>query len=96
MAAVQVAMLMVMLVQGIYIFNMKELRKLIGSPFKCPDNLLDVGLVWSAFDLIDRISRLQMMDNWAPSFVLEQDQRLYQELKLLKEDLDQEQVEDSP
>ena len=45
-------------------------------------------------DLIS--SRLQMMDNWAPSFVLEQDQRLHQELKLLKEDLDQEQVEDSP
>ena len=45
-------MLMVMLVQGIYIFNMKELRKLIGSPFKCPDNLLDVGLVLSSFVVI--------------------------------------------
>ena len=52
MAAVQVAMLMVMLVQGVYIFNMKELRKLIGSPFKCPDNLLDVGLVLSSFVMI--------------------------------------------
>ena len=52
MAAVQVAMLMVMLVQGIYIFNMNELRKLIGSPFKCPDNLLDVGLVLSSFVMI--------------------------------------------
>ena len=41
-------------------------------------------------------SRLQMMDNLSPSSVLEQDQRLHQELKLLKEDLDQEQVEDSP
>ena len=47
--------------------------------------------------VIDLISsRLQMMDNWAPSLVLEQDQRLHQELKLLKEDLDQEQVEESP
>lgn len=45
MAAVQVIMLMIMLGQGIYIFNMKEKGKLIGSPFKCPDNLLDVGLV---------------------------------------------------
>ena len=52
MAAVQVAMLMLMLVQGVYIFNMKELRKLIGSPFKCPDNLLDVGLVLSSFVMI--------------------------------------------
>ena len=41
-------------------------------------------------------SRLQMMDNWALSSVLEQDQRLHHELKLLKEDLDQEQVEESP
>ena len=45
-------------------------------------------------DLIS--SRLQMMDNWAPSLVLEQDQRLHHELKLLKDDLDQEQVEESP
>ena len=45
-------------------------------------------------DLIS--SRLQMMDNWAPTSVLEQDQRLHHELKLLKEDLDQEQVEESP
>ena len=52
MAAVQVVMLMVMLVQGIYIFNMKELGKLIGSPFKCPDNLLEVGLVLSSFVII--------------------------------------------
>ena len=43
---------MVMLVQGIYIFNMKELRNLIGSPFKCPDNLLEVGLVLSSFVMI--------------------------------------------
>ena len=41
-------------------------------------------------------SRLQMMDNLSPSSVLELDQRLQQELKLLKEDLDQEQVEESP
>ena len=41
-------------------------------------------------------SRLQMMDNLSPSSVLEQDQRLHQELKLLKEDLDQEQVKKSP
>ena len=45
-------------------------------------------------DLIS--SRLQMMDNWALSSVLEQDQRLHHELKLLKDDLDQEQVEESP
>ena len=87
MAAVQVVMLMVMLVQGIYIFNMKELGKLIGSPFKC-------SLETLVMDLIS--SRLQMMDNWAPTSVLEQDQRLHHELKLLKEDLDQEQVEEAP
>ena len=52
MATVQVVMLMVMLVQGIYIFNMKELGKLNGSPFRCPDNLLDVGLVLSSFVMI--------------------------------------------
>ena len=45
-------------------------------------------------DLIS--SRLQMMDNWAPTSVLEQDQRLHHELKLLKEDLAQEQVGESP
>ena len=45
-------------------------------------------------DLIS--SRLQMMDNLSPSSVLELTQRLHQELKLLKEDLDQEQVEESP
>ena len=45
-------------------------------------------------DLIS--SRLQMMDNWTLSSVLEQDQRLHHELKLLKDDLDQEQVEESP
>ena len=41
-------------------------------------------------------SRLQMMDNVSPSLVLELDQRLHQELKLLKKDLDQEQVEEAP
>ena len=41
-------------------------------------------------------SRLQMMDNLAPSSVLRQELRLQQELKLLKEDLDQEQVKKSP
>lgn len=41
-------------------------------------------------------SRLQMMDNWSPSSVLEQEQRLHLELKLFKEELDQEQVEESP
>ena len=41
-------------------------------------------------------SRLQMIDNLSPSSVLELDQRLHQELKLLKEDLVQEQVEESP
>ena len=41
-------------------------------------------------------SRLQMMDNLSPSSVLELDQRLHQELKLLKEDLVKEQVEESP
>ena len=40
-------------------------------------------------------SRLQMMDNVSPSLVLELDQRLHQELKLLKKDLDQEQVEEA-
>ena len=54
MASVQVIMLLIKLGQGIYIFifNMKEQRKLIGTPFKCPDNLLDVGLMWSAFLVI--------------------------------------------
>ena len=52
MATVQVVMLMIMLGQGIYIFNMKEHGKLLGSPFKCPDNLLDVGLVLSSFVVI--------------------------------------------
>ena len=41
-------------------------------------------------------SRLQMMDSWSPSLVLGQEQRLQQELKLLKEDLGQEQVKESP
>ena len=41
-------------------------------------------------------SRLQMMDNWSPSSVLEQEHRLHLELKLSKEELDQEQVEESP
>ena len=41
-------------------------------------------------------SRLQMMDNVSPSLVLELDQRLYQELKILKKDLDQDQVEEAP
>ena len=41
-------------------------------------------------------SRLQMIDNWSPSLVLGQEQRLHQELKLLKEDLGQEQVKESP
>ena len=49
MAAVQVIMLTIMLGQGIYILNMKEHGKLLGSPFKCPDNLLEVGLVLSSF-----------------------------------------------
>lgn len=52
MAAVQVIMLMIMLGQGIYIYNMKEHGKMTGSPFKCPDNLLDVGLVLSSFVVI--------------------------------------------
>ena len=52
MAAVQVIMLMIMLGQGIYIYNMKEHGKLTGSPFKCPDNLLEVGLVLSSFVVI--------------------------------------------
>ena len=41
-------------------------------------------------------SRLQMMDNWSPSSVLEQEQRLHLELKLFKEELDQEQDGESP
>ena len=41
-------------------------------------------------------SRLQMMDSWSPSLVLGQEQRLQQELQLLKEDLGQEQVKESP
>ena len=41
-------------------------------------------------------ARLQMIDNWSPSLVLGQEQRLHQELKLLKEDLGQEQVKESP
>ena len=35
-------------------------------------------------------SRLQMMDNLSPSSVLEQEQRLHLELKLLNEDVNQE------
>ena len=52
MATVQVIMLVIMLGQGIYIFNMKEHGKLEGSPFRCPNNLLSVGLVLSSFVVI--------------------------------------------
>ena len=41
-------------------------------------------------------SRFQMMDNWSPSSVLEQEQILHLELKLLNEELDQEQDGESP
>ena len=41
-------------------------------------------------------SRLQMMENWAPTSVLGRDQRVRHELKLLIDGLDQEHVEESP
>ena len=33
-------------------------------------------------------SRLQFIDQWSPSTVMEQDQRLHRELQIFKEDLD--------
>ena len=33
-------------------------------------------------------SRLQFIDQWSPSAVMEQDQRLHRELQIFKEDLD--------
>ena len=54
MALVQGIMLLIILGQGIYIFifNMKMQGKLIGTPIKCQDNLLDVGLMWSSVVVI--------------------------------------------
>ena len=40
-------------------------------------------------------SRLQFMDQWSPSAVMEQDHRLNRDLQIFKEDLDKEEREAS-
>ena len=55
MATVQVLMFIIMLGQSLYILHMREEGRLLDSAFRCPDNLLWVGIVLSSFVVVGAV-----------------------------------------